>query len=130
MCDMSGKACFSKKVFTNRLNMGLPQLAWIKRIVDGLETQWLSGKENILGTMVNKEGYADNPLRNKKNIHHYWFPWKRCNCKILPVANSLGKIPFIYWMTFILVIWYSYLVIRLDCMTNEYISYFILYLNL
>ena len=36
-----------------------------------METHW--GKEKVLSTVVSKEG--------DERTHHYWFSWKRCNCK-------------------------------------------------
>ena len=45
-----------KKTFTNRQNMGMPLLTWVKNTVDGVETYWLSGKEKVPG----EEGYADS----------------------------------------------------------------------
>ena len=44
--------CFSqKKLFINWLNKGLTLQEWVK-------THWLSSKENVLGTVVSKEGHA------------------------------------------------------------------------
>ena len=36
-----------KKMFTNWSNMGLPLWTWIEKTVRGVETLWLSGKENF-----------------------------------------------------------------------------------
>ena len=69
-----------KKTFTNGLNMGLPLQARGEKTVYGVETYWLSGKENILGATVSKESHADDILGHERT-HDYWFPWKRCNCK-------------------------------------------------
>ena len=63
--------------------MGLPQQAWVEKWVHGVETQWHSSKEKVLGAMVGKEGDADNLLEDER-IHHYWFPWKT----VFPIANS------------------------------------------
>ena len=60
MYDVYSEACFSqKKEFTNGLNMGLPQQAWIKVIVHGVETYWLSRKESVLDTTISKEGHTE-----------------------------------------------------------------------
>ena len=43
----------------------------IKGIItnDGMKTLWLSSKEKVLGTVVNKEGDADSVLGHKRNHH-------------------------------------------------------------
>ena len=48
--------------------------------IGGVKTHWLSGNEKVLVTVVNKEGDADSVLGHERT-HHYWFLWKRCNCK-------------------------------------------------
>ena len=63
MCDVYGKACFSLKMFTNGLNIGLLLRAWMG--------------EKILGAVLIKEGYVDSLLEYEKT-HHYWFPCKMC----------------------------------------------------
>ena len=83
-----------------------------KMFANRLEVHWLSSKEKILGTAVSKEGYADN-LQKHERTRQYWFPWKRCNCKLLRIANSLSKIHLIYWMTLVCMYvcvywWYLY----------------------
>ena len=78
MC--TGKHVLVKKIFTNEQNMDLPLLLWVKKTVHVDEIHWLSGKEKVLGAVSNKEGDADSLLGHKWT-HHYWFPWKRCNCK-------------------------------------------------
>ena len=80
MCDV--------QMFTNRLSMGLPLRAWVKKTVYGMETERLSSKEKILSAVVSKEDHADNVLGYER-IHHYWFSWKRCNYKqyfLLPTS--------------------------------------------
>ena len=46
MWDVYAEACFSikkkKKKVTNDINMGLPQWARVEKIIDGVETHWLS----------------------------------------------------------------------------------------
>ena len=44
MCDIYRKSCFGQKIFTNGLNMDLPQQAWVEKSVHGVKTLWLSGK--------------------------------------------------------------------------------------
>ena len=58
------KACFSKKkkMFTNGLIIGLPLEASVEKLVYGVETYWLSGKEKLLGAAISKEGHVDNVL--------------------------------------------------------------------
>ena len=60
MCNVNGKASFSKKnIFTNTLKMGLTLWAWVKnkqtqKIVLEVEIHRLPGKENVLGAAVSK----------------------------------------------------------------------------
>ena len=49
-----------KKIFTNELNMILPQWTWVKKTVCGVETHWLLGKEKVTGAVVSREGDADS----------------------------------------------------------------------
>ena len=56
---------------------------------------------------ISKEGHADNLLPHGRT-HHYWFPWKMYNCKLLSISNFLGKIHFIYWMTLVHILSQSY----------------------
>ena len=60
--------------------MGLPQLAWVEKTVEGVETYWLSSKEKVLDTVVNKKGDA-NILLGHERVHHNWFSWKSSNFK-------------------------------------------------
>ena len=53
---MYGEAYLSQKIFTNGLNMGLPQQTRLKKTVHGVETHGLSCNEKVLGTAVSKEG--------------------------------------------------------------------------
>ena len=52
------EVCFRQKLFTNGLNMGLLLWARVKKIVYGVKTHWLSGKEKVPGIVVSKEGHA------------------------------------------------------------------------
>ena len=36
----------------------MPQGTWVKKIIDGVETDWLSRKEKVPGTAVGKKGHA------------------------------------------------------------------------
>ena len=49
MCDVDGEVCFSQKMFTNELNMGVSLRAWFEKIVQVVETYWLTGKEKSSG---------------------------------------------------------------------------------
>ena len=78
----------------------LPQWAWVKKTVHGVETHWLSSKNKAQGAVVNKEGETDCLLGHERT-HDYWFPWKRCNNKrgfLLPTSST--KFNPIYLMTF------------------------------
>ena len=73
MCDMYREIWISlkrKKMFTNGLNMALPLWAWVKKTVHRMETHWLIGKEKLLCTGVNKEGYVNGVVGQEKT--HYW----------------------------------------------------------
>ena len=47
MCDVYREESFSKKNFTNRLDMSFPIWAQVKKTVHWVETHWLSDKEKI-----------------------------------------------------------------------------------
>ena len=81
------EVCFSLNIFTNRLNMGLPQLAWVEKTIDGVETHWLSGREKVSNAKLSKEGHADRRLEHEIN-HDKWFPWKK-NCFLLPTFQTI-----------------------------------------
>ena len=89
MCDVYTEAGFSQKnMFTNGQNMGLPLWTWIKKNICGMEMNWLSSKEKVLGAALSKESYADSLLGHERT-HHYWFSWKWCNykqCFLLQIA--------------------------------------------
>ena len=71
--------------------------AWIRKTVHWMET--FTEKEKLSGTVVSKKGFADN-LQEDEKAHHYWFPWKKFNCKQwFQLLGSLGNISCIYWMT-------------------------------
>ena len=57
MCDVYEEAYFCQKIFTNRLNMGLPPGA--KKISHKVKTNWCSCKGKALGTVVIKQDNAD-----------------------------------------------------------------------
>ena len=66
MCHVYGGQCFNQQMFTNGLITSLPRLR--EKTV------------NVLGAAFSKEGHADS-LLGLESSRHYWFPWKRCNCK-------------------------------------------------
>ena len=92
ICDVYGEARFiKKKMFTNRLNMSLPQRGWVEKTVHGVETH--SQVKIVPGAAVSKKKrHADCHLEHERT-HHYWF-----FLKVLPIANSLDKIHLIYWI--------------------------------
>ena len=55
MCNVNGNACFCWKMFTNGVNMGLPQPTWVRKTVHGMEICWLSGKEKVPGAQSVKK---------------------------------------------------------------------------
>ena len=62
------KHVWVKKIFTNGQNIGLPIWTRVEKTVQGEETHWLSGKENVLGKMVSREGHVDSFLNMKGAI--------------------------------------------------------------
>ena len=76
MWDLYGKACFSKKIFTKWLNMGLPGEAWVKKTVHEREKHWLFCKEKVMGAELRKEAHTDS-LVVLERIHDDWFLWKK-----------------------------------------------------
>ena len=77
MCAVYGKGYWNIlsriKMFTSGLNMSLQLQALVEKTVHGVKTQWFSGKENVLGAVVSKEGYADSFLGHERT-YQYWFP--------------------------------------------------------
>ena len=92
--------CFSKKNVYKWAKHGFATstLRW----EDRSWSRRLSCKEKVLGSIDSKEVHADNLLGLEKT-HHYWFLWKRCNCKVFPFANSLHKIHLFYWIILLFV---------------------------
>ena len=79
-CEMfTKKHVLIRKMFTNQLDMCLPLWVRVKKTVHGVIIHWLSGIRIVLSIEVSKEGHTDCVLGYKKT-HHYWFPWKKCNC--------------------------------------------------
>ena len=77
MCDEYGEICFSQKMFTNGLNLGLSLR--VKKTVHGVGTSWNTGKEKVSKAVVSKEGHADSVLGHD-NTCHYWFEkWETVN---------------------------------------------------
>ena len=60
ICNVFREACFSQRMFTNELVIGLPLWVWIKKTVYGEKIHWLSGKEKVPGAAVSKKEDADN----------------------------------------------------------------------
>ena len=48
-----------KKIFSKELNISLPLWVWVKKTVDGMEMNWLSGKEKDPCATGSKEDDAD-----------------------------------------------------------------------
>ena len=93
-----------KKMFKNELNMGLPWWAQVKKTVHGMKTYRLSGKEKIPDTAVNKDD--TNSFLEYERTHHYWFPWKKYNCKqcfLMPTLDAKFAL-FIEWSKYIVVV--------------------------
>ena len=106
MCNVYEEACFSQKMFTNELNMGLPLQAWVEKTVHGVDIHWLSSKKKIkIKKKIKKEvpdtgiskRHADNHLGYERT-HQYWFPWKGSTVKCFLLPTSLAKFTlFIEW---------------------------------
>ena len=82
------------------LNLHLPLQAWVEKVVHKGEAHWLCNTEKVPGTVISKEGHADNLLGYEK-IHNNWCSRKRCSrkqCFVLP--TTLEKITlFDEWLT-------------------------------
>ena len=66
------KHILQKEMFADWLNMGLPLWAWVEKIVDGIETHWLSG----LSTRSSQKRRTFIPGHKRTNHN-----WKRCTYK-------------------------------------------------
>ena len=64
------KKILDKTIFTNGQNINLSRRDWVKKIFHGVETNWLSGKENVADAVVSKEGHDDNLLRHVKSVFY------------------------------------------------------------
>ena len=86
--------CFSKKDFTNSQNMGLPLCIWVKITIQGVETDWLTGKEKVSSLEVSKEGHADSlPGQDRTGSITVDFLEKKVQLQIvLSTVNSFGNI--------------------------------------
>ena len=49
---------------TERLKMGLPLFAWVKKIVNGVKKQCFSNEENIVDAPVIRNGQASGTWKN------------------------------------------------------------------
>ena len=83
------KFAFLKEFVINRLNMGLPLCAWVKKTVHLEKTYRLSRKEKVPGTAVSNEGYADSLSETWKDPSLLFFLKKgttitrASNCQLL-----------------------------------------------
>ena len=108
MCDVYKGICYSKK---NVYKWAKHKMEITSLCQKDTQTQRFSGIENVLGTTVSKEGYADS-LSELEGNQHNWFLWKRSiykQCFVLP--NSKAKIHLIYQMTFVYIYVYIYIVL-------------------
>ena len=53
---------------TGTSNMCLILLAWVKKTAYWLDAYWLSGKEKVIGAVVNKESHANSLLGHEINF--------------------------------------------------------------
>ena len=87
MGDVYREACFSQKDVYKWAKYGF---ATMSLILKDSETHWISGDKKVPGTAVSKEVDADS-LQERGRTHHYWFPWKKYNCKqcfLLPTPKT------------------------------------------
>ena len=56
---------------------GLQLETWVESTVFEVKTYWRSSKENVLRSVVGKEGNTDSHVGHERT-HHYGFPWKSC----------------------------------------------------
>ena len=59
-----------KKMFTNELNILLPQRAGVKKTIHGVKTLWFTSKEKVPNTMVSKECHTERLLLHERT-HPY-----------------------------------------------------------
>ena len=93
MCDVYGEACFRKKYVYKWAKHGFTTVSSSQSIIHGIEILWHSGKEKVLGTVVNKEGHADAVLWDMKGPITIDFFEKGAT------IDDLGSIYLIHWMT-------------------------------
>ena len=79
-------------MFTNGLNIGLALQGWVEKRVHGVETYWLSGKENVLGAVFIKKGHTDYFLEHEKDSSVRISQKKVQPKRMLPITNSLDNI--------------------------------------
>ena len=74
ICNVYRKAFFSKKekIFTNRLNLDL--LRWARTETHSPIKKMFQVQQSVKKVML-------TIFRGIKRSHHYWFPWKKYNCK-------------------------------------------------
>ena len=72
-------------------------LSW--KTIHGVETYWLSGKENVSGAVVSKECHT--VFWDMKEPFTIDSCEKDASITVLPIANFFGKIHLIYWITLI-----------------------------
>ena len=75
ICDVHREACFSQKMFTNQLNMGLPLWTRVDKTVHRVEAHWLSIKKKFhpqSRLYWQSSGTWNNPslLISFKNVWH------------------------------------------------------------
>ena len=62
ICDVYGVTCFSEKMFTVGLNMGLPLGTGVEQNSPCRANTMTLSKEKVPGAKVSKEGHADSLL--------------------------------------------------------------------
>ena len=97
-CVCSEKHVLVEKMFTNGLNLDLPQRTWIEKTDYRVEQHADSPEKKVLCATINKEGHADSVLKHERN-HHFWIPWENYNHKQRFLESSPLEIfiSFIEW---------------------------------
>ena len=75
-----------------------------------VEIHWLSGKEKVLGTAVNKKGDSDS--------HLWYFQEKGANVNSASCCQLLRQNPSVYWMTLVYLSYYEKVFIFLEKKLN------------
>ena len=93
-CWVRKSLSYEKKLFTNGVNMDLPQRSQ--------EEKNDFGKEKVLDAAISKKDYADSLLGHDRN-HYDWFPLKKMHQSTVPTSFAIFHL--INWMILVFKWW-------------------------